>query len=178
MGMHIFFIAVWVVRIGRMMSTLMKLALWFLAQIWIWSFVVAMFVFFSLTRVEAQSLNDTLRNIDVLLGVDLNLPLDGAVERLSADSIVCSHVTNMQVRCGDDVQFSMKSQGGSIQILIDTDILATEGCRSFRQLVDCIRTGISERIKRDVKIGSRLHRFDTRDRIISVSPDIVLISNY
>ena len=71
----------------------------------------------------------------------------------------------------------MKSQGGSIQIFLDTDILATEGCRSFRRLVDCIRTGISEPIERDVKIGSRLHRFDTQDKIISVSPDIVLISS-
>ena len=80
------------------MSTLMKLALWFLAQIWIWSFVVAMFVFFSLTRVGAQSHDGTSFNIDVLLGVDLNLPLDGAVERLSADSIVCRDVTDTQVR--------------------------------------------------------------------------------
>ena len=70
----------------------MKLALRFLAQIWIWSFVVATFVFFSLTRVQAQSLDGTLYNIDVLLGVDLDLPLGGAVERISADSIVCSHV--------------------------------------------------------------------------------------
>ena len=161
-----------------MVAPLKKLALWFLAQIWIWSFVVAMFVFFSLTRVEAQSHDDTSFNIDVLLGVDLNLPLDGAVERLSADSITCSNVTNIQVRCSDDVQFSMKSQGGSIQILIATEIVAAEGCRSFRQLVDCIRTTLGERIERDTKIGSRLHRFDTRDRIISVSPDIVLISSY
>lgn len=161
-----------------MMSTLMKLALWFLAQIWIWSFVVAMFVFFSLTRVEAQTLDSTSFNIDMLMGINLNLPLDGVVERLSADSIVCRYVSLTQVRCGENVKFSMKSQGGSIQILLDTDILAAEGCRSFRQLVDCIRTGISESIKRDVKIGSRLHRFETRDRIISVSPDIVLISNY
>jgi hypothetical protein len=160
------------------MSTLMKLALWFLAQIWIWSFVVAMFVFFSLTRVESQSHDGTSFNIDVLLGVDLNLPLDGAVERLSADSIVCRDVTDTQVRCGDDVQFSIKEQWGSIQIFLDTEVLASKGCRSFRQLVDCIRTGISEPIERDTKIGSRLHRLETRDRIISVSPDIVLISNY
>ena len=156
----------------------MKLALWFLAQIWIWSFVVAMFVFFSLTRVEAQSLDDTSFNIDVLMDIDLKLPLGDVLESLSRDSITCRYVTTTQVRCGDDVQFSMKSQGGSIQIFLDTDIAAAEGCRSFRQLVDCIRTGISESIKRDVKIGSRLHRFDTRDRIISVSPDIVLISSY
>ena len=161
-----------------MMSTLMKLELWFLAQIWIWSFVVAMFVFFSLTRVEAQSLDGTSFNIDVLLRVDLNLPLDGAVERLSADSITCSNVTNIQVRCGDDVKFSMKAQHGEILILLDTKMLAAEGCRSFGKLVDCIRTTLGERIERDTKIGSRLHRFDTRDRIISVSPDIILISSY
>ena len=160
------------------MSTLMKLALWFLAQIWIWSFVVAMFVFFSLTRVESQSHDGTSFNIDVLLGVDLNLPLDGAVERLSADSIVCRDVTDTQVRCGDDVQFSIKEQWGSIQIFLDTEALAAKGCRSFGKLVDCIRTTLGERIERDTKIGSRLHRFDTRDRIISVSPDIVLISSY
>ena len=160
------------------MSTLMKLALWFLAQIWIWSFVVAMFVFFSLTRVEAQSHDGTSFNIDFMLGVDLNLPLDGAVERLSADSIVCRYVTNTQVRCGDDVQFSIKEQWGSIQIFLDTEALAAKGCRSFGKLVDCIRTTLGERIERDTKIGSLLHRFDTRDRIISVSPDIVLISNY
>ena len=169
---------VWIVMISRILAPLMKLALWFLAQIWIWSFVVAMFVFFSLTRVEAQSLDGTSINIDGLMGIDLNLPLDDVVERLSADSIVCMHVTTTQVRCGDDVQFSMKSKGGSIQIFLDTEIVAADGCRSFGQLVDCIRTGISESIKRDVKIGSRLHRFDTRDRIISVSPDIVLISSY
>ena len=160
-----------------MVAPLMKLALWFLAQIWIWSFVVAMFVFFSLTRVDAQTLDSTSFNIDVLMDIDLNLPLGGAVERLSANSIVCSYLTNMQVRCGDDVKFSMKSQQGSMQIFLDTEVLASKGCRSFRQLVDCIRTGISEPIERDTKIGSRFHRFETLDRIISVSPDIVLISN-
>ena len=74
-----------------MVALSMKLALWFLAQIWIWSFVVAMFVFFSLTRVDAQTLDSTSFNIDVMMGIDLNLPLDGVVERLSADSIVCSY---------------------------------------------------------------------------------------
>ena len=156
----------------------MKLALWFLAQIWIWSFVVAMFVFFSLTRVEAQTLDSTSFNIDMLMGIDLNLPLDGVVERLSADSISCSSVTLTQVRCGDDVKFTMKEQHGEMQIFLDTSILAVGGCWSFRKLVDCIRTTLGERIERDTKIGSRLHRFETRDRIISVSPDIVLISNY
>ena len=114
-----------------MVAPLMKLVLWFLAQIWIWSFVVVMLVFFSLTRLDAQTLDSTSFNIDVLMDIDLNLPLGGAVERLSANSIVCSYLTNMQVRCGDDVKFSMKSQQGSIQIFLDTIMLASEGCRSI-----------------------------------------------
>ena len=164
-------------RIGRIPALAMKLVLWFLAQIWIWSFVVAMFVFFSLTRVDADSLDSTSINIDVLMGIDLNLPLDDVVEWLSEDSIVCSYVTTKQVQCGDDVKFSMKSRGLSIQIFFQTSTLAADGCRSFRELADCIRPTLGERIERDTKIGSRLYRFETRDKIILVSPDIVLISN-
>lgn len=111
----------------------------------------------------------------VLFAVDAYADLDQNKENVSSLGFRCQDVTVIHASCTGPIKFDLKKSSRYTSGSIPVDELRVLGCITFEELAKCIEASISGGDFETRKAGSKLVTFELSDRMVVVSPDLVIV---
>ena len=155
--------------------TAIKIGIWFLAQLYVWALVAALFVLPNLASSSGKNQNDSLTEFNLLLSVNLDSTLNEIEKLLITEGFSCSYLFNNKIHCDSYLTFDVKFASDGAEIFMASREFRRDCLEDFNELTDCILASLGDRVVSNRAIGTRLNRLETQDRIIDITESDVFI---